>query len=699
MTSYTRLSALPPRRDDYAGPDAEALPPTADPTTPGVTIYYDQSQGGTEPGAGGPPVAWRVYYDASVSGLQASNVQDALDLLDNQVDNITGASSSLDARVTTLEAEMDTAQADIIALQGRMTAAESNIAVMDGSIDALTSRVDTTETDIAALQGRVTTAEGNIINLQGRMTTTEGNVTNLQGRMTSAEVTIANHSESLTNLWAAMGAVQAVTGQATEATQGVAKIATNALVTAGTDDTTIITPLKLATRLVSFTYGQATEAVAGIAEIATQAEVTAGADDARIVTPLKLAQALASSGYVLKAGDTMTGPLFVNYAGAATGFDNTRDIHIKNALPGRQASILIENTAVSWHARMTFKNTIRSWTMGITQSGQAPFQIIDLTAAGAPVRMAIDENGNVGIGAAPQSGTIRTYITNSVDHTGVRIEAGGTAKWAQLFLKNSVREYGFNTDNAGAFILFDNTAGAPRMSIDNSGQVAFYHNVVSIDASQPSLRYRASSVLRAETGYDAGNARWYLNMYDAAGVFQTTLVSATATGFGIRGLVNPGVFFQVNGTGTTMAAIVSSGTAQSLNLHLQDAGYHWEIVKHTDNSFRIRDDNAGGAERLVINGGAGEVGIGGTPMAANVTLSVRPMASQAIVYVGDTTGSWADLRLQNSLRHWGLQCMGTGYPGALRIFDATLGKDRFLIDTNGVLHLKAGSTIVYDLAA
>ena len=50
----------------------------------------------------------------------------------------------------------------------------------------------------------------------------------------------------------------------------------------------------------------ASETVAGIAEIATQAEVDAGTDDQRIVTPLKLA-----NSYVAAAGDTMTGDLTV----------------------------------------------------------------------------------------------------------------------------------------------------------------------------------------------------------------------------------------------------------------------------------------------------------------------------------------------------------------------------------------------------
>lgn len=54
----------------------------------------------------------------------------------------------------------------------------------------------------------------------------------------------------------------------------------------------------------TFAYPPATETTQGVAEIATTAEVTAGTDDTRIVTPLKLA-----AGFVKKSGDTMTGPL------------------------------------------------------------------------------------------------------------------------------------------------------------------------------------------------------------------------------------------------------------------------------------------------------------------------------------------------------------------------------------------------------
>lgn len=70
---------------------------------------------------------------------------------------------------------------------------------------------------------------------------------------------------------------------------------------------------------LNFAVAQATETTAGIAEIATQAEVNAGTDDERFVTPLKLAQfkipsgavfayalgTSAPSGYVMVGGRTI----------------------------------------------------------------------------------------------------------------------------------------------------------------------------------------------------------------------------------------------------------------------------------------------------------------------------------------------------------------------------------------------------------
>ena len=87
---------------------------------------------------------------------------------------------------------------------------------------------------------------------------------------------------------------------ATETVVGAARLSTSAEATAGTDNTTIMTPAKVKSVLPV----QATESKAGIAEIATATEVAAGTDNARIVTPQRLAE--HTSGIINWARHTYT---------------------------------------------------------------------------------------------------------------------------------------------------------------------------------------------------------------------------------------------------------------------------------------------------------------------------------------------------------------------------------------------------------
>lgn len=75
---------------------------------------------------------------------------------------------------------------------------------------------------------------------------------------------------------------------ATETSAGIAPIATTPLAVAGTDDSRIMTPLKVAQSIASRLPVQATEAVAGIAAIATQGDMASQNNDTKIVTPQKL---------------------------------------------------------------------------------------------------------------------------------------------------------------------------------------------------------------------------------------------------------------------------------------------------------------------------------------------------------------------------------------------------------------------------
>jgi len=113
---------------------------------------------------------------------------------------------------------------------------------------------------------------------------------------------------------------------ATEDIKGIAEIADQTEVDAGTDDERFVTPLKLASADPAV-FPQATETARGVAEIADQAETDAGTDDERFITPLKfetseqLEQSTTSSlGRVIQAtqGEVDTGTDTDKYVTPAT---------------------------------------------------------------------------------------------------------------------------------------------------------------------------------------------------------------------------------------------------------------------------------------------------------------------------------------------------------------------------------------------
>jgi hypothetical protein len=79
-------------------------------------------------------------------------------------------------------------------------------------------------------------------------------------------------------------------GAASETVAGILKLSTNLQVLAGTNDSTAVTPLKLAQKLENY-LGQATESAFGWLKIASQTLVNAGVDDAAAVTSKKLSAA------------------------------------------------------------------------------------------------------------------------------------------------------------------------------------------------------------------------------------------------------------------------------------------------------------------------------------------------------------------------------------------------------------------------
>ncbi|KAA6176192.1 hypothetical protein [Pseudomonas veronii] len=128
-------------------------------------------------------------------------------------------------------------------------------------------------------------------------------------------------------------------GPAGEATAGILKLATSPQALAGTDDSTAITPLKLAQKLANF-LGQATEAAFGWLKIATQALVNAGADDATAVTPKKLAAAIQNQALTAFTTGGSAGALTLAPVPAITTYAAPQRFRVKFGLASTGADTL-----------------------------------------------------------------------------------------------------------------------------------------------------------------------------------------------------------------------------------------------------------------------------------------------------------------------------------------------------------------------
>ena len=145
--------------------------------------------------------------------------------------------------------------------------------------------------------------------------------------------------------------------QATEATNGTSKIATQSEVNAGLEDTKIVTSKKLKARLDSLLSGitstyvkltqLATESLAGIIKISTTAQVSAGTDNTTAVSPAKLSEVFANSkvrnGYQKLANGTIIqwGVAAYTAPGNAMGTSSSITNNFPIAFPNKVLSIVI----------------------------------------------------------------------------------------------------------------------------------------------------------------------------------------------------------------------------------------------------------------------------------------------------------------------------------------------------------------------
>lgn len=169
--------------------------------------------------------------------------------------------------------------------------------------------------------------------------------------------------------------------QATEALAGKAEIATQAETNAGASDTTIVTPLKLATRT-------ATDSRTGVIELATQAEVDTGTDAVRAVTPVTLSTLLATKRYTTIFADA------VSRGAAVPAFQGQIGTQIDTNLPYVANGV----GAGDWYAPWMLLNTVldTAGTSTVTGVNLLLFDSFEIQNSGSPV-FTIDNSGTLTI--------------------------------------------------------------------------------------------------------------------------------------------------------------------------------------------------------------------------------------------------------------------------------------------------------------
>ena len=159
----------------------------------------------------------------------------------------------------------------------------------------------------------------NMLMLENLNVLQAGNITPAKGQFNQLSLAIANIVKSY---------VPAAPAAASETTAGVLMLSTNTQVIAGTDNTTAVTPLKLAQKLANY-ISQATETVFGWAKVATQVLTNAGADDTTFITPKKFAGAVQAGAFSF-ATDTGTANTYIcNFTPAITARSESAPLRFK----------------------------------------------------------------------------------------------------------------------------------------------------------------------------------------------------------------------------------------------------------------------------------------------------------------------------------------------------------------------------------
>ena len=368
------------------------------------------------------------------------------------------------------------------------------------------------------------------------------------------------------------------TDPASETTAGIAEIATQAETNAGTDDTRIVSPAKLAGRTAS-------ETQAGIAEIATQAETNAGSDDARAITPAKLAGRTAT--------DSRTGVVeLATDAETQTGTDATRAV-TPASLTARSAT-------------ETRAGIAELATQAETDTGTDDARIVTpAKLAGRGFERTANKNqasGYVGLGAAPGTPDGTKFLRD--DGTWQSVAAG-----SGLASVDGVSNAGGNVDFiAGSNMTITPDDGANTITFASTGGGSGYRTLVELGSDVSTSATSGADITGLSFAVSADTTyRFY------ALIIYTTSNTANGSSWGVNGPASPTLLawnshFAGNtsaGNGANWIDVYGVGTNTTSSPSTQNLAVISGIVRPSaGGTLQLRFKSEDGAQTITAKAGS-----------------------------------------------------------------------------------------------
>ena len=271
--------------------------------------------------------------------------------------------------------------------------------------------------------------------------------------------------------------------------------------------------------------------------------------------------------YVEVAGDTMTGNLDVQGTVTADGLtvESSDPVILQHSATGPTLRFNnIDQTVADGQqlARLEFSTDDAGIEkdeayLQLTADGNAGAAFFDImTGDGAPTKTArFSNNGDISF--YEDTGTTAKFFWDASEESltigpasstvgNLLLTTSGTTEYSNLFLENST-SYQLGTggsstgDYANKFYIYDSTAGAPRLSLDNSGKFglgtmnpSYPLTLYKTDSGQTQVQFQNSTTGSAVgDGFGVGmdtNEEGFLWNYDSNDIY----IGGTASGVAIR---------------------------------------------------------------------------------------------------------------------------------------------------------------------